>query len=140
MSRARSAAAGAAAAGVWAALEPLDMRLFGHGYSDTAMLGKLVTRSRLWPLAGLAVHATNGVVFGLAFEEVRRRTGYRARPLALALALAEHTVLFPLAALVDRRHPARGERGLAPMFTLTGFAQETMRHALFGIVLGSLAE
>jgi hypothetical protein len=104
------------------------------------MLGKLVTRSRLWPLAGLAVHAANGAVFGLAFDEVRRRTKLRARPLALWLALAEHSTLFPLAYLVDTRHPRRGERGLAPMFSSRGFAQETLRHALFGAALGRLAE
>ena len=47
MSRRRAAVAGGAAAAVWAALEPFDRRLFDHDYSDVAMLGKLVTRSRL---------------------------------------------------------------------------------------------
>ena len=115
------------------------MRLLRNDYSDTAMLGKLVTRSRLWPLAGLAQHALNGAVFGLAFDEVRRRTRLPGRPLALGLALLENTALFPLAYVVDRRHPARGEAGLAPMLTVRGFAQETFRHALFGLALGRLA-
>jgi hypothetical protein len=139
MSRSRAPAAGAVAALVWGAAEPLDMRLFEYDYSDVAMLGKLVTRSRAWPVAGLAIHAANGAVFGLALDALRRRTRLRTAPLALTLALAEHAILFPLAALVDRHHPARGERGVAAMFTKRAFAQETVRHALFGIVLGRLA-
>ena len=119
MSLARSALAGAAAAGAWAAVEPLARRVLRNDYSDVAMLGKLVTRSRAWPVAGLALHAANGALFGLA--------------------LAENFALFPLAAAIDRLHPARGERGLAPLFTGRGLAQATFRHALFGAVLGRLA-
>jgi hypothetical protein len=137
--RLRAAGAGAAAATLWAVLEPLDMRLFRNDYSDTAMLGKLVTRSRLWPVVGVAQHALNGAVFGLAYQEVRRRTKLPGRPLALALAMLEHTTLYPLGYFVDRYHPARGERGLGRMFSPRGFAQETLRHAVFGVALGRLA-
>ena len=139
VSRGRSALAGAAAAGAWAAVEPLDRRVLRNDYSDVAMLGKLVTRSRAWPVAGLALHAANGALFGLAFERARERTGSEPRRVALGLALAENFALFPLAAAVDRLHPARGERGLAPLFTARGLAQATFRHALFGAVLGRLA-
>ena len=38
------------------------------------MLGRAVTRGRLWPVAGLAVHAANGAAFGLVFHELRART------------------------------------------------------------------
>ena len=53
------AKAGAIAALVWAAAEPLDRRILRHDYSDVALLGKAVTRTRAWPVAGLpiAVHA-----------------------------------------------------------------------------------
>jgi hypothetical protein len=137
--RTRAALAGAAAATAWAALEPLDRRLFRHDYSDVALLGKLVTRGRWWPVVGLAVHAANGAGFGLAFDAARRRTGMPPRQLALGLALAEHVTLFPLGYVADCRHPARGDRGLAPLFTPRGFAQATARHALFGILLGRWA-
>lgn len=139
MSRLRSVRAGVAAAAAWAAVEPLDTWVARWDYSDVALLGKAVTRSRAWPVAGLAAHCANGAVFGLAFEEARRRTQVDPRRLALGLALAEHLTLYPLAALVDRRHPARGEPGLAPMWSARGFALETWRHALFGAVLGRLA-
>lgn len=135
MTRVRAAAAGAAAALVWAAAEPLDRRLLHHDYSDVALLGKLVTRSRAWPLAGLVLHAGNGAGFGIAYRELHRRRGTSA----VTLALAEHVALFPLGALADRFHPARGGPGLAPLVTGRGFVQATWRHLLFGAVLGRLA-
>ena len=139
MSRARSAAAGAVAAGVWALQEPLDQRAFGSDYSDIAVLGKAVTRGPWWWDVGLAIHLVNGAVFGLAFHEVRTRLGVDSRRLALGLALTEHAVLFPLGALVDKHHPARGERGLPSLVAPRAFAQATWRHVLFGWVLGRLA-
>jgi hypothetical protein len=53
--------------------------------------------------------------------------------------MAEHLSLYPLSYIVDRKHPARGERGLAPLLSARSFAQATARHALFGAVLGRLA-
>ena len=138
--RTRAAAAGAVAATVWGLLEPLDERLFRSDYRDVALLGKLVTRGRGWRAAGFALHAVNGALFGLGFDAVRRRTGLRPRPLALGLALAENVALYPLAALVDRKHPRRGEQHLPPLLRSRVFAQETFRHAVFGLVLGRLTE
>jgi hypothetical protein len=124
----------------WGLLEPLDRRLFRCDYSDVALLGKAVTRGRHWRAAGFALHAANGALFGLAFHEVRRRSGAEPRALAVRLALAEHVALYPLAAVVDRRHPARGQEGVPPLLTNPrAFAQATVRHALFGVLLGRLA-
>ncbi len=130
-----AAKAGAIAALVWAAVEPFDQRMLRHDYSDVAVLGKAVTRSRAWPLAGLAMHAANGAVFGVAYAQARRRGTS-----SVTMALAEHTVLFPLGAIVDRRHPARGTKGLAPLWSKRAFAQATFRHLLFGALLGHLAD
>ncbi len=124
---------------MWAAAEPLDRRLFRCDYSDVALLGKAVTRGRAWPVAGLALHAFNGAVFGLAFDAVQRRVGIRPRRLAVLLALAEHVALYPLTFAVDRWHPARGEPGIPPLLTnARAYGQATVRHALFGLVLGTL--
>jgi hypothetical protein len=140
LSRARAAAAGAAAATVWGLAEPLDQRLLGYDYSDVAVLGKAVTRGRHWRLAGFALHAVNGAVFGLVFEEVRRRVPAPSRRLAVGMALAEHATLYPLCWVIDNYHPARGEPGLPPLLTSPrAFAQATWRHLLFGTVLGRLA-
>ena len=139
-SRWRAAAAGAAAATVWGLLEPLDQRLLRCDYSDVAVLGKGVTRGRHWRLAGFALHAVNGAVFGVVFDELRKRVRVSPRRLAGGLALAEHLSLYPLCYFIDRHHPARGEPGVPPLLgNPRAFAQATWRHAVFGTVLGRLA-
>jgi hypothetical protein len=136
----RSAAAGAAAATLWGLAEPLDRRLLRCDYSDVALLGKAVTGGERWRLAGFALHAANGAVFGIAFEAARRRTRLDPRRLALGLALAEHVALYPLSLLVDRHHPRRGEPGIPPLLTNgRAFTQAAWRHAVFGVALGRLA-
>jgi hypothetical protein len=132
--------AGAAAAAVWGLQEPLDQRLFRCDYSDIALLGKAVRRGRGWRAAGFAIHAVNGAIFGLAFEEARRRLRVNPRKLALAAALGEHLTLYPLCYFVDRHHPARGEPGIPPLLTNPrAFAHATWRHVLFGWLLGRFA-
>jgi hypothetical protein len=139
-SRVQAAIAGAVAATVWSALEPIDKRLFRCDFSDVAVLGKAVTRGPAWLPLGLTMHAVNGAIFGLAFHEVRRRVPIEPRRLALGMALAEHMVLYPLGYFVDRYHPARGEEGVPPLLTNPrAFAQATVRHAVFGALLARLA-
>jgi hypothetical protein len=133
------AAAGAVAATVWSVLEPVDQRIFRSDYSDVAVLGKAVTRSPAWLPTGLALHAVNGAIFGLAYDAVRRRLPYDGRKVALGMALVEHLALFPLGVLVDRYHPARGQAGFPSVTTPKAFGQATVRHAVFGFVLGRLA-
>ncbi len=124
---------------VWAATERIDARVFGCDYSDVALLGKGVSRRR-WRPVGLAIHAVNGAAFGLAFDVARRRVRMKPANLAIGMALAENAALWPMTALVDRYHPARGEPGLPPLAgNGAAFAQACWRHALFGYVLGKLA-
>jgi len=137
---ARAAAAGAVAETVWGLQEPLDQQLFRCDYSDIAVLGKAATRGSGWRAAGFAIHAVNGAIFGLAFDQLRRRVPADARKLAVAAAIGEHLTLYPLCYFIDRYHPARGERGIPPLFSNPrAFAQATWRHALFGWTLGRLA-
>lgn len=137
--RLRAIGAGAAAALVWGALEPLDRRLFRHDYSDVAVLGKAVTQGPGWRPLGFAMHALNGAIFGLVYHEIARRVSRDPRRLALELALLEHLALFPLGRVVDEYHPAKGEPGVVRLFSLPAFGQATVRHALFGKLLGAWA-
>jgi hypothetical protein len=134
---ARGALAGAVAAGVWAAQQPLDMKAFGVRYDDTELLGKAVTRGRAWPVVGLTLHLANGAAFGAVYAGVSRRVPLPAWARGPAAGLGEHLASWPLVVVTDRAHPARGE-----LPTLGGsaaaFAQATWRHLLFGLVLGEL--
>jgi hypothetical protein len=87
------------------------------------------------------MHALNGAVFGLAFDRLRRRVRVPPRRLALVAALGEHVTLYPLGYFVDRYHPRRGEPGIPRLLTNPrAFGQATLRHAVFGALLGLLAE
>jgi hypothetical protein len=125
---------------VWALQEPFDQWLLRCDYSDVALLGKAVTRGPHWRGAGLAIHAANGAIFGLAFHELRRMLGIGSRRLAIGMALGEHVTLYPLSYFVDRFHPARGEPGVPRLLTNPrAFIQATWRHTVFGVVLGLLS-
>jgi hypothetical protein len=131
------AVAGATAAGLWAAQQPLDKRIFGSRYDDVELLGKLVTRGSGWQAAGLGIHMLNGAAFGAAYALVRPLVP--APPLAAGVgaALGEHIAFWPLGALVDRRHPARAN--LVPLGgNRRAFVQGGWRHLLFGVVLAEL--
>jgi hypothetical protein len=138
--RSRSAVAGSVAAAVWALQEPVDKLVLRCDYSDVAVLGKVVTRGRAWWAAGFSIHLVNGALFGLAYDDVRRRWPQRPRTLAVAMALGEHVALYPLCYFVDRFHPQRGAPGVPSLLhNPRAFGQATWRHALFGFVLGRLA-
>lgn len=131
------AIAGAAAAAIWAAQQPLDKRVFGSTYDDVELLGKAVTRGPLWFPAGLVMHIANGAIFGAVYARVRPLVPGPPIVKGLTAALAEHFGFWPAARLTDRFHPARRE-----LPQLTGnrraLAQATWRHALFGALLGVL--
>lgn len=131
------ALAGASAAAVWAAQQPLDKRAFGTSYDDVELLGKLVTRGSGWPAAGLAIHMANGAAFGAAYALARPVLPVPPLAAGAAAGLAEHLAGWPLGVLVDRYHPARSE--LEPLSRNgRAFLAAAWRHLLFGLVLGEL--
>jgi hypothetical protein len=131
------ALAGTVAAGVWAAQQPLDKRVFGCDQDDVELLGKLVTKGDAWPAAGLALHLQNGAVFGAAYSQLRPFIPGPAPLRAVLAAMTEHAALWPLGRLSDRHHPARGDL-VALAGNRRALAQATWRHFLFGVVLGEL--
>jgi hypothetical protein len=133
----RGAVAGAVAATVMGLEEELDRRLFDSDYSDVEILGKLVTHGEEWRPIGFALHVQNGALFGALYAQLKPFLPGPAPVRGLLWALAEHGLTWPSVALIDRYHPARKE-----LPALTGnrraLAQATLRHAVFGIVLGAL--
>ena len=132
------AVAGAAAAAVWAAQQPLDKRVFGSRYDDVELLGKLATRGSGWPGAGVAMHLANGAAFGAGYALVRPlvpapaaatgvAAGARRAPGLLAARARSWTATTPRATSSSRSTGTR-----------RAFAQATWRHLLFGLVLGEL--
>jgi hypothetical protein len=128
---------GAIAAVVWAAEQPLDKLLLGSCYDDVEVLGRAVVGGDAWYPAGLAIHIGNGALFGAVYSNLAP-----ALPLPPVLrgpvaALTEHVAVWPLAPISDRFHPARKQ-----LPQLSGnrraFAQATVRHVVFGLVLGEL--
>ena len=131
----RGAAAGLIAAATWAATEPVLRRVFRTPYSDVRLLGRLVTRSRAWPAAGVALHVANGAAFGAIFERARLK-GLKA---GIASAELENLALWPALAVVDRFHPDRRTGYWPPLVRSPRIAAyEIVVHALFGTVLGVL--
>jgi hypothetical protein len=134
----RGALAGAAAAAVWAAQQPLDRRVFGVEYDDTEVLGRWVVPSgAAWQPAGMALHLANGAVFGAVYANVAPSLPVPATLRGPLAGLAEHFATWPGTAMLDRVHPARSD---LPQLWGSGraFAQGMWRHALFGFVLGEL--
>ncbi len=135
----RGGVAGAVAAVVMTLEQPVDKRLFDSKYDDVEILGKLVTRGDDWQPIGLALHVQNGAIFGVAYARLKPSLPGPAVLRGLLAGLIEHVAAWPLTALFDRYHPARKE---LPKLAANprAFDQATIRHAVFGIVLGLLED
>jgi hypothetical protein len=133
----RGALAGAVAAGVWSVQQPLDKRVFGVGYDDAELLGKLVTRGPAALSVGHAMHVGNGALFGALYANVAPRLPGPAAVRGTLAGLAEHLATWPATCLIGRLHPAGGD---FPRLwgNARAFGQATWRHLVFGVVLGQL--
>ncbi len=135
----RGGVAGAVATVVMTLEQSLDKRLFDSKYDDIEILGKLVTRGDDWRTIGWALHVQNGAILGAAYARLKPSLPGSAVRRGLLAGLVEHVATWPLTVLVDRYHPARKE-----LPKLAGnrraFGQATIRHAVFGIVLGLLED
>jgi len=135
----RGALAGAIATVAMTLEQPLDKRLFDSTYDDLEILGKLLTRGDHWQPIGWALHVQNGAMLGVAYARLRSSLPGPAVLRGLLTGLIEHVATWPMVALIDGCHPARKE-----LPKLAGnrraFGQATIRHAVFGIVLGLLED
>ena len=116
------------AAAVWAAQEPLDMRVFGVPYSDPKLLAKPVGGSRA---AGIPLHLGNGAILGALYSAVARRVPGPALARGAAAGMAEHLATWPVVRFLP---------GVSLWGNHRAFAQAVWRHLLFGAVLGVVYE
>jgi hypothetical protein len=129
----RCGIAGAVAATLWAAADPVLERVFGTPYGDSKLLGPFITEGPLEPVAGAVTHAANGFAFGYVFGAL----GGRGVKTGVAAALAENTLFWPSLAVFDRIHPKRRRGEWPPLVSSPRvFAQATAGHVLFGVLLG----
>jgi hypothetical protein len=131
----RGALAGATAAAVWAAQQPLDKRVFGVDYDDVELLGRLArVRGPAAQPVGLALHLVNGAVFGALYANLAPSLP-GPRPLRGAVAgLAEHLATWPGTIVIDRLDLGFPRLWGSPR----AFAQGAWRHLLFGALTGEL--
>ncbi|HEV2073152.1 MAG TPA: hypothetical protein VGR29_05860 [Thermomicrobiales bacterium] len=135
------ALAGAAASLAYAIEQEIDLRAFDHYADDLTLLGGLITDG---PQArrsiGLVLHLFNGAAAGVLYATLLHHRIPGSPPMrGIMFGLAENTFLYPLALLEDK-HPAIRKGTLSPYWNLSAFTQETLRHVVFGAVLGSAAE
>jgi hypothetical protein len=116
------------AAAVWAAQEPLDMRVFGVPYSDPELLAKPFGGSRA---AGVPIHLANGALFGAVYSLAARRLRGPGVLKGAEAGLAEHLATWPVMRVLPGVNLYGNHRA---------FAQAVWRHVLFGAILGALEE
>ena len=122
----RGGAAGATAAGIWAAQEPLDRRVFGIPYSDPELLAKPFGGSRA---VGIPLHVANGALFGALYSLVAPRLPGPGWLKGAAAGITEHLATWPATRFLP---------GVELYGNHRAFAQAVWRHVLFGVVLGTL--
>ena len=130
-----AALAGATAAAVWIAAEPVVRRLTGGTHRELRLISGTLARDGGGNALGWTVHLANGAAFGVAF---RRLGGHGVRRAVIA-AQAENAILWPGMAIVDRIHPDVRSGRWPKLFSDRGtIAQEIASHVVFGAVLGVL--
>lgn len=134
---ARGALAGAAAASVWAAQQPVDMRVFGVPYDDAELLATAAPLGWWTKPLGYVLHATNGAIFGALYAQVAPRLPGPAWARGATAGMVEHGATWPTTRFIPALHPV-ADRFPVLWGSRAALAQATWRHLLFGVVLGVL--
>ena len=114
------------AAGIWAAQEPLDIRVTGVDYSDPELLAKPFGGSKK---IGVPIHLANGATFGAVYSLVAPRVPGPGVVKGMAAGMTEHLATWPLTRFLP---------GVKLYGNKAAFRQAVWRHLLFGAVLGAL--
>ena len=115
--------------GCWSCVPYFDPRSVEGGQARASAEHLNVCRG------GWVFHVQNGAILGAGYARLSPSLPGPPVLRGLLVGLIEHVATWPMTALVDRYHPARDE---LPNLVASrrAFAQATIRHAVFGIVLG----
>lgn len=137
---AKAATAGVVAGIGYLAAMNVDMAVTGSRSDDLLMLGRPLTSvPRRARLLGLPVHLGFSAVVGLLYGAYGRRRLRGPNWLrGIKMLLIENTVMWPNAIVADLFHPSMRRGELPRLNTPVPFAQQVLRHVVFGYVLGAL--
>lgn len=136
----KGAISGLAGGVAFAAVMKADMALSGRRVDDFQLLAGFGPTRDHWPVAGAIVHAGNSVALGGLYAVVSDRLPGKGWQRGLTFAMVENSLLWPLLIILDRVHPAI-QSGELPVYNRPWpFFVESVRHAAYGLVLGSLFE
>lgn len=133
------ALAGMAGIAAWIVVTPLDKWLLGSPYDDLALLGKVFLGGSGWLPLGILLHSANGALFGIGYAQfVEPRLSGPAWRRGLLAAQVENATLSVLTPLIDHHHPAIRAGRTGATATPRALLQAVWRHAIFGLVLGTV--
>lgn len=128
-----------AAGSAYLAEMAVDMKLLDYPLNDVRMFGELFGRRRSWPLVGGAMHYSFSIFLTYLYAAYARdRLPGPGWLRGLIFINIENGVLYPFAGLLDRFNPTIHNGAMPGVFTKTGFVNQLLRHAAFGLTLGSL--
>jgi len=132
--------AGLAGGTAFAAVMKLDIALSGKRVDDFQLLAGFGPLRHNWQVAGAIIHAINSASLGTLYALASDRLPGPGWRRGLTFALVENTLLWPIIMLLDRVHPAIKAGELPTYNRPWPFLAENLRHAAFGVVLGTLYE
>ncbi len=136
---ARAALAGLAASAAYVAEMYLDIAVTGSRVDDLQLIeGALRGRDVSLPALGLALHLANGAALGEVFAAVESRLPGPGWVRGLLFGELFLVFVWSGVPLLDRYHPLIRRGALPKLASRTAFAQNLVRHAVFGATLGVL--
>jgi hypothetical protein len=122
----------------FAAVMQADIAISGRKVDDFKLLagwGPLRDRERI---AGPAIHLINSASLGALYSLIQDKLAGPGWLRGLTFATAENLTLWPIIIVLDRIHPAIRDGSLPEYNHGWPFIAESLRHAVYGCVLGAL--